>query len=1045
MPRIINKLNTFLRLLVVGLLVWPFPIAIADEVTVNEGFSDQDWGGYFTITRENGNSHNTVYTENSNYGTQGQFLSLCHQVHSNCSHEYTFEFSSDIDVYEVGFEIGAVNQAYSVTFHYSDNTTETENKSAQAYGNNGADMYDTFYKSFTDNNADENNTDKFITKFVVDIHDWSSFDDMYFQYDDSVATGSFATTTTTSSTTTLPTVGVPTNFTVTKNDNGSITVDWDAPTTGNTTPDRYTVQYGDNGVLDQNPNTTDTEMTFTRSDLETALGLSNSEDIAYMFHVKAENVAQSLESAFTDVVTITIGKSPSGVGNNYTITESTSGITVDWDAPTSNWVDIGGYRILVAETYDSDYSANTWFEVYRSTDTSTTEFTLPWVDNSEAIDYTTLNGTYYYRISTCASSWWCNDVEATYTVDNTLGPPMNPTVENVYNSGVLVEWDEPNTGTRTATTYELYYRTSAENETVVYNITETSYTIPYSAIANGTWEFSIRGYNSVYNVYSGYSTEPSLEVFNQKAQDDWEEEERKRKEREAEEARQRELQRQRDKNLSETGYSETDQERSDREYAEEQARLAELQRQRDKNAAETGYSETDDERADREYKEEQERLAELERQRNANQAETGYFETDEERADREAAELAAEKARIEEEIKNAVVLPVETETDEDGNVVEVELTEEEQEELEELVDAIIDIKNTVDFEEFEVEEEVIEIDIDLEDVVIVFEPVEEDELEQDETDTSDSGFPIPEEKSEEELEDLSEDELEEYKEERKEVVEAYVEELEEEIIEEVLPETVTVEEFKEIKEKDVEELTEEEVAIVVEVATEVIEEVVDTEELTEVIEAEDIVILEEEELEDLSEEELEAYEEELEEVIEEFVEELETEELVVVVEQIAEVGVENLAVADEQTIKVVQAVVAEVVDTETVEELSEEEVEAVAEVLGFEEEEDVAIIAEIAAEEEAVAEAVSEYVERAVENADVENYTLADTVTEVQVELFLENPVGQLLDVKIDELDISSLGDDMTSDQKEKAQEVVVPVILVSQVIAQAGAVLRRF
>ena len=43
-----------------------------------------------------------------------------------------------------------------------------------------------------------------------------------------------------------------------------------------------------------------------------------------------------------------------------------------------------------------------------------------------------------------------------------------------------------------------------------------------------------------------------------------------------------------------------------------------------------------------------------------------------------------------------------------------------------------------------------------------------------------------------------------------------------------------------------------------------------------------------------------------------------------VVEQIAEVGVENLAVADEQTIKVVQAVVAEVVDKETVNELSEE-------------------------------------------------------------------------------------------------------------------------
>ena len=63
----------------------------------------------------------------------------------------------------------------------------------------------------------------------------------------------------------------------------------------------------------------------------------------------------------------------------------------------------------------------------------------------------------------------------------------------------------------------------------------------------------------------------------------------------------------------------------------------------------------------------------------------------------------------------------------------------------------------------------------------------------------------------------------------------------------------------------------------------------------------------------------------------------------------------------------------------------------------------------------------------------------------MQVELFLENPVGQLLDVNIGELDISSLGDDMTSDQREKAQEVVVPVIIASQIIAQAGAVLRRF
>ena len=42
-------------------------------------------------------------------------------------------------------------------------------------------------------------------------------------------------------------------------------------------------------------------------------------------------------------------------------------------------------------------------------------------------------------------------------------------------------------------------------------------------------------------------------------------------------------------------------------------------------------------------------------------------------------------------------------------------------------------------------------------------------------------------------------------------------------------------------------------------------------------------------------------------------------------------------------------------------------------------------------------------------------------------------------------MDLESIGDDMTSDQKEKAQEVVVPVIIASQIVAQAGALMRRF
>ena len=181
-------------MLVVGLLIYPFPIAVAQEVQVNEGFEDTTYEAGFTISATS-DPVQIYSSEQNQYGTTGSSLGVCH-MNNGCTAEYTFEFSSDIDVYEVGFIVGAVNEAYSVTWYYSDDTTETENKSAQS-NSNLSTMYDDFYKSFTDNNADENNTDKFITKFVLDMHDWSLVDTLYFQYDDSTATGSFATTTTT--------------------------------------------------------------------------------------------------------------------------------------------------------------------------------------------------------------------------------------------------------------------------------------------------------------------------------------------------------------------------------------------------------------------------------------------------------------------------------------------------------------------------------------------------------------------------------------------------------------------------------------------------------------------------------------------------------------------------------------------------------------------------------------------------------------------------------------------------------------------------------
>ena len=220
--------------------------------------------------------------------------------------------------------------------------------------------------------------------------------------------------------------------------------------------------------------------------------------------------------------------------------------------------------------------------------------------------------------------------------------------------------------------------------------------------------------------------------------------------------------------------------------------------------------------------------------------------------------------------------------------------------------------------------------------------------------------------------------------------------------------------------------------------TEELEEILTEEVVEEEIEELEEVLEEIIEIPDIEEEDLS--DEEIEEAIETFVQELDTEEVVEVLEEVNDIGVQNLEQATEEVQEIVQAVVEEAI--EEIEELTEEQVEVVAEVLQVQTE-DVEIIAEAVKEDEVVAEAVEEYVERAVENADVENYTLADVVTEVQFETFLENPIETFVDIDFEEISIGSIGDDMTSDQKEKAQEVVVPVIL-TRIASMAAFMFRK-
>jgi hypothetical protein len=131
--------------------------------------------------------------------------------------------------------------------------------------------------------------------------------------------------------------------------------------------------------------------------------------------------------------------------------------------------------------------------------------------------------------------------------------------------------------------------------------------------------------------------------------------------------------------------------------------------------------------------------------------------------------------------------------------------------------------------------------------------------------------------------------------------------------------------------------------------------------------------------------------------------------------------------------------------SQTLKALTQEAKQEVAEDLGIKASE-VAQIAEQMKSNPALAEAFVEFTDRAESAGETPMpFTLADAVTEVQTEAFLADPLGAVFSVDVTELlsNFSELGMDMTDDQREKAQEVIVPVIIVSQ-IANAMIGMRR-
>lgn len=149
----------------------------------------------------------------------------------------------------------------------------------------------------------------------------------------------------------------------------------------------------------------------------------------------------------------------------------------------------------------------------------------------------------------------------------------------------------------------------------------------------------------------------------------------------------------------------------------------------------------------------------------------------------------------------------------------------------------------------------------------------------------------------------------------------------------------------------------------------------------------------------------------------------------------------NLTSKDNKLVKLSPEQTAAV--SQTLKSLTQEAKKELASDLGISAAE-VAKVAEVMKSDPAVASAFVEFSDRAVEAGDAPMpFTLADAVTEVQTEAFLSDPLGAVFDINPTELlsNFSELGSDMTDDQREKAQEVIVPVIIASQI---AGAVIRR-
>lgn len=130
-----------------------------------------------------------------------------------------------------------------------------------------------------------------------------------------------------------------------------------------------------------------------------------------------------------------------------------------------------------------------------------------------------------------------------------------------------------------------------------------------------------------------------------------------------------------------------------------------------------------------------------------------------------------------------------------------------------------------------------------------------------------------------------------------------------------------------------------------------------------------------------------------------------------------------------------------ITNKDTLLELTAEQQNAVSKTLGIKSEE-LLIVAQLVESDQAVANAIMSFAEKAEDNADAPMpYTLADAIAEEKTEQLLADPVGTLTSMFTELnpeilLSPSEWGKDMTDDQREKVQEIVVSVIIAGNLIS---------